>query len=414
MELLYLMLGFIAGVVISAVLCYLYVKEQNRKFESVLKETKTQYAEQLASQKLLLKEQSEQQMELIKEQMNGISERILKERTAELDERNQQQLSTILNPLQEGIKRMNEAVEKSNSEHKETMVRLDESIKTSIKLSQTVGERADKLAQALTGENKTQGNFGELKLKQLLQDMGLEEGTQYEAQITMKDAAGQTIYNEEDGCRMIPDYILHFPDNRDAIIDSKMSLTAFEEYHIAEDDTARQIALRNHIDSLRKHVSELSKKNYSSYLKEGRAKLDFVFMYVYNESALQLAFLNDPSLWKYAYDKGVIITGSQNLYMVLRVLEITWRQVRQVQNQENIIKAANEVVNRVQAFYERFNEVDKQLKKTQEAFDNVANITASSGKSIEVAARKLLKYGVQANPQRKYQLKSEDDDNLPE
>ena len=135
-------------------------------------------------------------------------------------------------------------------------------------------------------------------------------------------------------------------------------------------------------------------------------------MYVFSESALQLALSNTPTLWKEAYDKGVIITGSQNLYTMLRVLEMTWKQVRQIENQEEMMKTANMIVDRVQSFYERFLEVEKQLNKTQEAFTELKNISSPSGKSIEVAATKLLKFGVQENPKRKYKLKKTDEDLL--
>jgi len=381
---------------------------QTKRLEEDNLRLKQESAERLAEQKAMYEKQMEQQMTLIKEQINTASEKILKERSEQLSIHNKEQLSAILNPLKDGITQMREVVEKSGKEHAETMVRLDATIKTSIAQSREVGERADKLAEALTGKNKTQGNFGELRLKQLLEDMGLEEGTQFEEQTTMKDAKGRAIYSEEDGHRMVPDVILHFPDARDVIIDSKMSLKAFEDYHNAETDAARQDALARHIASVRQHVTELSQKNYSSYLREGRGKLDFVLMYVFSESALQLALGNDASLWKEAYDKGVIIAGSQNLYMMLRVLEMTWRQVRQVENQENMVKAANTVIDRVQLFYERFLKVEEQLDRTRKAFDDVKNVTASSGQCIEVAARKLIKYGAQSSPKRKYQLKSAD------
>lgn len=349
------------------------------------------------------------QLKLVKEQMNTTSERILQERSEQLSEKNKEVLASILNPLKDGISQMKEAVEKNGKEHSETMVRLDETIKTSIAQSREVGERADKLAQALTGENKTQGNFGELRLKQLLEDMGLEEGTQFEEQTTMKDSDGRTIYDEENGHRMVPDVILHFPDERDVIIDSKMSFKAFEDYHNAKDDIERQSALTRHIASVRQHVNELSRKNYSSYIKKGRGKLDFVLMYVFSESALQLALSNDATLWKEAYDKGVIITGSQNLYTMLRVLEMTWRQVKQIENQEEMMKTANTIIDRVQMFYERFQKVDEMLLKTRDAFDDMKLISNPTGKSIETAARSLLQYGAKANPKRKYQLKGEEE-----
>ena len=385
------------------------IKEQNSIQINELKEQHSMQIEQLKQQHKI---QQDQQMALLKEQIKTTSEKILKERSEQLSAQNKEQLSAILNPLKEGISQMKEAVEKSGREHSETMVRLDATIKTSIQQSKEAGERADKLAQALTGENKTQGNFGELRLKQLLEDMGLEEGLQFEEQTTMKDSAGRTIYDEEEGKRMIPDVILHFPDERDVIIDSKMSFKAFEDYHNAETDEQRQEALTRHLASVRKHVAELSHKNYSAYTKEGRGKLDFVLMYVFSESALQLALSNAPTLWKEAYDKGVIITGSQNLYTMLRVLEMTWKQVRQIENQEEMMKTANMIVERVQRFYERFLDVEKQLNKTQDAFTELKNISSPSGKSIEVAATKLLKFGAQENPKRKYKLKKTDEDLL--
>lgn len=385
------------------------IMDQNAYQINELKEQHTQQVEELKQQHSI---QQKQQMEIIKEQLNSTSEKILKERSEQLSAQNKEQLSAILNPLKEGISQMKEAVEKNGREHSETMVRLDATIKTSIQQSKEAGERADKLAQALTGENKTQGNFGELRLKQLLEDMGLEEGLQFEEQATMKDSAGRTIYDEEEGKRMIPDVILHFPDERDVIIDSKMSFKAFEDYHNAETDEERQDALTRHIASVRQHVIELSRKNYSAYIKEGRGKLDFVLMYVFSESALQLALSNAPTLWKEAYDKGVIITGSQNLYTMLRVLEMTWKQVRQIENQEEIMKTANMIVDRVQSFYERFLKVEEQFDKTRKAFADLKTVSGPSGQSIEVAATKLLKYGAQENPKRKYKLKKTDEDLL--
>ncbi|MDE6634101.1 MAG: DNA recombination protein RmuC, partial [Bacteroidaceae bacterium] len=288
--------------------------------EEQLRKAEQQYKDSLERMHFQHEEENRQQMNLIKEQMNTASEKILKERAEQLSLANKEQLTGILNPLQAHIQQMREAVEKSDREQTATMQRLDASIKTSFQLSREVGERADKLAQALTGENKTQGNFGELKLKQLLEDMGLEEGVQFELQETMRDTDGRIVY-EEEGHRMVPDAILHFPDKRDVIIDSKMSFTAFEDYHNAEDERQKQDALKRHIASMRTHANELSKKNYTRYIKDNRGKLDFVLMYVFSESALQLALTNAPTLWKEAYDKGVVISGSQNLYMILRVLE---------------------------------------------------------------------------------------------
>lgn len=374
------------------------------QYDNQLSSQKEQHALQISSLKEQQEQQLRQQMELLKEQMTTASEKILAERAEQLSVVNRDQLSTILTPLQANIQQMREAVQRTGEQSHTTMERLDATIKQSIEKSREVGERADKLAQALTGENKTQGNFGELRLKHLLQDMGLEEGTQFEEQATMRDAKGNAIYEEEEGRRMIPDVILHFPDERDVIIDSKMSFTAFEDYHNAQDDSARQDALRRHVASVRSHVNELSRKNYSKYIQEGRGKLDFVLMYVFSESALQLALANDATLWKEAYDKGVVIAGSQNLYMMLRVLEMTWKQVRQVENQQKIMECANTIIDRIQLYAERLESARTQLQKTQDAFDKLDTLSRNEGSSIYTPAARLLKMGASENPKRKLKI----------
>lgn len=364
------------------------------------------HGEQMRQQ---MNQQMTLQMQTVKAELSAASERILGERAQQLSAVNKEQLDAILNPLRENIRQMRDAVERSDRAQTVSMERLDAAIKENLRRAQEVGDRADKLAQALTSENKSQGNFGELRLKQLLEEMGLEEGLQFEEQVTLRDANGRAVYDDVDGHRMIPDVVLHFPDRRDVIIDSKMSFTAFQDYYNAKSDADRQSALRRHLASVRQHVSELSKKNYSRYVREDRQRLDFVMMYVFSESALQLALSNDPTLWKEAYDRGVIIAGSQSLYMMLRVLEMTWRQVRQVENQEEIMKTANLLVERVQVFYERFLRVDEQLHKTQEAFDDLKRSTSAQGLSITTAAAKLLRFGAQENPKRRQRIPKDDD-----
>ena len=283
---LYYLLFLIIGIALGAIGVYfamrsqvLAAKERNASTEQQMRDQQDTFREQMKimqessqqqmrSQQESQQKQMEQQMALIREQMNSASEKILKERAEELSAVNKEQLSGILTPLQTHIQQMREAVERSDREHNSTMQRLDATIKTSIEQSRQVGERADKLAQALTGENKTQGNFGELRLKQLLEGMGLQEGEQFTLQETIRDKDGYVVY-EEEGHRLIPDAILHFPDKRDVIIDSKMSFTAFEDYHNAETEAQRQDALKRHLTSMRNHVNELSARITRSILPRG-------------------------------------------------------------------------------------------------------------------------------------------------
>ena len=393
-------------------------EEVRRQFESQISALKAdrdnqvatlrqQYERQLEAMEQSHQEQMRQQAALVREQINTASEEILKKRSDELSSANSQQLSAILAPLNDHLRQMREAVEKSDREHTTTMERLDASIKANLEQAREVGTRADKLAQALTADNKAQGNFGELRLRTLLEGMGFEEGVQFEEQVTLRDEKGNAVREEEQGRRMVPDVVLHFPDKRDVVIDSKMSMKAFEDYHNAQTENEKEEAMRRHLLSVRNHVRELAHKNYSHYIQEGRQKPDFVIMYVYNESALQLALLADSTLYKDAYEQGVLVCGSQNMYMLLRVLEMTWRQVRQAENQEEIMKTANELVNRVQLFYERFLVAEEQLIRAQEAFAKLRTTTAPTGQGIVTAANKLLKYGAKENPKRQQRLPKE-------
>ena len=284
------------------------------------------------------------------------------------------------------------------------MARLDESIKATLSQARFVGERADRLAAALTGENKTQGNFGELRLRTLLENMGLERGVQFDEQWTVKDETGSVITDDETGRRLIPDVVLHFPDRRDVVIDSKVSLTAYRDYYEATTDEQRKSALDRHVKSLQQHVKQLSSKNYAGHLSADRSRLDFVVMYVFSDSALTLALTAAPGLWKEAYDKGVFITASQNLYALLRMLELSWKQQLQVENQQKIVDQAGIIVSRVQLFYERFLNVEATLRKTQDTFESLRKMLLPSGQSIISAANKLVKLGAREDVRRKRQL----------
>lgn len=387
------------------------IENQRTNFEKQKQELKVQHEQAMQQFAQQQKEQQEQQMTLIKEQMNTASEKILRERSEQLKENNKTQLKDILDPLNKNLSDMQQAVEKSRTQQQETMVRLDETIRQNMKQVEAVGERADRLANALTGENKTQGNFGEIRLRQILEGMGLTRGEQFEEQVTLRDAQGRTLHNEDSGSAMQPDVVLHFPNKRDMVIDSKMSLKAFEDYHNAETDEERDDALKRHLASMRQHVKELAAKDYSSYISEGHSRLDFVIMYVFSESAFQLAILHDPNLWKEAYDQGVIIAGSQNLYSMLRVLDLAWRQMKQVQNQKEIMATASEVVKRVQMFYERLGKVRDQMDKTQKAFTDLSNITAPTGRGIIKAANSLVKLGAKQDA-KKVQLPEVEDEGV--
>ena len=377
------------------------IAELKTSHEKQLEQTKEGAEKQIEALKQMNREQIDSQIKLIKEQMQTTSEEVLKRRQEELGERNKEQVSKIIDPLQQSLKDMQEAFDKSKEQQNEALTRLDETIKINMQKSAELGETADRLTRALTGEVKVQGNFGELKLKQLLEDLELKEGEQFDTQETLRDKAGKTAKGE-DGKGLIPDFILHFPNNRHVVVDSKMSLTDYERYMNAEDGTTEKSDyLKAHIASVRAQVKRLAKKEYTKYLPSGYNRLNFAIMYVPIEGALNLALLNDNSLWREAYDEGVLILGPKTMYMNLRVLEMMWTQVRQLQNQQDMMNAANTVIDRVQDFGIRFMEVESSMNDTIKKISKLKITTADSGPSIITAAKNLIKAGAKENKKKK-------------
>lgn len=370
-------------------------------YEQQLQKAVESHREQLETLKTLHAEQMKSQLELIREQMQTTSEKVLKSRQDELGVQNQQQVSKIIDPLQKSLRDMQEALDTNKRQQAEALARLDETIKLNLQKSVAIGETADRLTRALTGEVKVQGNFGELKLKQLLEDLELKKGEQYDTQETLKDASGKGLKGE-DGKGMVPDFILHFPNNRHVVVDAKMSLTDYERYMNAEEGSVEKSAcLKAHIESVRAQVKRLARKDYTRYLPSGYHRLNFAIMYVPIEGALNLALLNDTGLWREAYDQGVLVLGPQTMYMNLRVLEMMWTQVRQLDSQQDMINAANQVVERVQDFGTRFLEVEAGMNDVVKKMTKLKITTADSGASIITAARKLLKAGAVENKKKK-------------
>lgn len=369
-------------------------------YEQQITQTK-EYSERLVAElKEMNTKQVESQITMIREQMQATSESVLKARQEELSEHNMEQVSKIVDPINHSLKLMREALDSTKREHSDSMTRLDATIEANMRNSKELGETADRLTRALLGSVKVQGNFGELKLKQLLDDLGLEENSQYTTQQGLADRTGKSVRSADDR-RMIPDFILHFPNNRDVIVDSKVSLQAYEQYVNAESEMEREVALKQHIASVRDHVRSLASKDYSKYLDTNYTKLNFVFMYMFNEGALNLALLNDTALWRDAYDMGVLIMGPQTMYMNLRVLELMWTQSRQLHYQEKIVKEAETMIERVQLFAERFDAVEKSFGDTLKRFDDLKILTADRGTSIITSARHIISYGVKEEKRKR-------------
>lgn len=392
--------------------------EWKRVYESQLDEVRKSHVRQMETLRQMNQEQVSRQAELIREQMKATSEQILKERERELGQKNREQVALIIDPLNRSLKEMREALDKNKEQQSVALNRLDATIQANMQQSTALGETADRLTRALTGEVKVQGNFGELKLKQLLEDMELHEGEQFDTQETLRNTLGKVLKDDE-GKGMIPDFILHFPNNRHVVVDAKMSLTDYERYMNTDVPEERTTFLKAHIASVRNQVTRLARKDYSKYLPVGYNRLNFVIMYVPIESALSLALVNDSTLWKNAYDQGVMILGPQSMYMNLRVLEMMWTQVRQLQNQQEMMDAANILIERIQDFGVRFMDVEASMNDTLKKMTGLKTTTANEGRSIITAARNLIKAGARENKKKRAVADMEgtvflDSDRLPD
>ena len=335
----------------------------------------------------------ETQIKTLKSELQNATERLLQQREDSLIKSNDIHLSAVLNPLKNEIEGMKKSMVdniKTNSANKAS---LEKAIEDLMKRTQDIGNDANNLARALKNESKTQGNWGELILENILEKSGLTEGEHYEKQSAIKDSKGNSIFHDETGSRLIPDIVVHYPDNKDLIIDSKVSLTAFVDYCNAADDSEKANALRRHLLSLRNHCKELQKKNYSSYIKSPRVSLDYVVMFVPNESAMQLALYEDATLWRDAFENGVFITSEQNLLALLRMIQLAWAQVKQARNQQEVFEAVNKLLDRVGEFVKRYEDLGKKIESLRNSYDDTKNKLYDGNQSVVKAAEKLIDMG---------------------
>ena len=346
----------------------------------------------------------EQQLESLKAQMTVQTEQILKAREEELDRKAKETFGHIADGLDKDIRSMKEAFESNRKTHAETSQSLKDNIDNAVRnlREQTVsiGDKADSLAQALRGQNKSQGNWGEVILDNLFVAEGLKEGRDYDKEETLRDENGTVILNEDSDKRMRPDFILHYPDGNDIIIDSKVVLTAMYDWHAATDESAKTDALMRNLASMKEQVRKLAKKDYSRYLQPGHKMLDYVIMFVPVYSALRLAYEADRYLWHDAYRQGVLITTEETLMPFLRMISIAWKSHEQVANQQQIIAAAETMLARVSDFCTAHAKMGEKLEDALRHYEACDRKIRERGQSIVGAANKLISYGVPKNQKK--------------
>ena len=374
--------------------------EAKRQYEAQLEEADRRHERDKEERTAMLDRQFAERLKLVQEQLNTTTERLLKQRSEELDRTNRTQMDSILAPMKAVMAEMKKSMDDNRESFTRSTASLSEQLRQMHATTTSLGAEAEKLSKALQTGPKVQGDFGEMKLNDLLDKFGFTKGVEYDVQYTMRDSKGNVIRNDDTDDMMRPDVVLHYPDHKDVIIDSKASLTAFIGYVNAETDDERKRYLDEHVKSVRRHVDELSAKSYSKYSMEGGTTLDFVIMFVPQEAAMQLAVSADTTLWNYAFERNVVITGEQNLFSLLRLLQIAWTQQRQADNQEQVFGLANSLVERVALFVERFDKIGRNVEAVQAAYDE-AKKAMTGNRGFVTSARKLVEMGAKENPRRK-------------
>ena len=337
----------------------------------------------------------ELQLKFFKDNITSTTEQILKQRTEQLQSENSRQMEALFSPIRDNIRKMEISMNDNRTAHDNNTGKLEKAMQMMMQQALSIGEKADQLSTALQHKNKVMGNWGELILTNILESQGFTNGKEFDAQVAMRDEDGNLLYNEETGSKMIPDVILHLPDNRDLIIDAKMSLTAFVEYQNATTDAEREAAALRHIESVKAHVRELSAKNYSYYVRKPRVGCDFVIMFLPHEGAMQLVMEKDPELWNRAFTKHkVYIISGQYLMAAVHIINIAWQQVQQEKNTQEIMRNARLLLERTELFYTRFVALGKKLDDTRRAYDELDTTVRTGNKSIAASGRAFAKLGV--------------------
>ena len=376
-----LLLSFLGGLALSATVAFFLARSVIRARDAAHKDAMD-----------ALQKRFDETVARVSAQLKEEAGEMLKARQKEFSESSNLSLGQIVNPLKENIAELKKAMEDGSKEQAERNGEMRERIKSLMEHSDAARKSADELAAAFKHGNKMQGDWGETILEELLSSQGLTKGVHFDTQAVIRDADGRTVRNEG-GSILRPDVILHLDERREVIIDSKVSLSAYVDYVNAENELDRQNCLKAHLDSIKKHVKELATKDYSSYVKLPKVSAGYVIMFVPNMGALWSALNAEPDLWRKAADQNVYIADEQSLYGALKIVSMTWTQVAQAQNHEKVYELANEMIDRVGQFMEKYEAVGKALKKASDEYEAAERKLSPQGQSIINTSNKLIKLG---------------------
>ncbi len=349
--------------------------------------------EQNESENRLRQEQFQEQLNVVREQFQNLAVRVLDKTSDQLKTQNREAMEHITKPIGDSFAELQKAIAESDREAAKTTASLAERLRQVGEQAERMDRTATRLTNALRGDSKQAGDWGELVLQELLDSQGFQRGLDYDIQDTLTDGDGLLVRNEDTGRAMRPDVVLHYPGQQDVVIDAKVSIKAYYDYVNETAEAVRLQMLDRHVQSLRSHVKELAQKDYSRYIQAPRKAIDFVIMYVPNEAALQVALARDPKLWTEAFDKKVFISSTQNLFAILRMIQIAWRQHNQTENQKKIVGLAEQLVSRVGLFAERAAKMGRDIEQLSTDFSDMQK-SVDGTRGILQKANEMKKLGI--------------------
>jgi DNA recombination protein RmuC len=338
------------------------------------------------------------ELESIRKQFNlefeNIASKILEEKSEKFSKLNHENITAILKPLGENLDTFKKKVEEVYDKESKERFSLGKEVEKLVLLNQKISEEANNLTNALKGNSKTQGDWGQMILENILEKSGLVKDREYFVQDFLKDDSGNYLKNA-DGSKLQPDVTIAYPDNRKVIIDSKVSLIAYTRYVAAETQEEQRIHVEEHLKSIRKHVDDLSKKSYQDFAPS----LDFVMMFIPNEPAYLLALQKDPELWHYAYSKRVLLISPTNLIAALKLIVDLWKREYQNRNAQEIAERGGALYDKFANFMEDMKDIEGHLGKTQKSFTAALNKLKEGPGNLVGQAEKLKQLGIKNKKQ---------------